>query len=1011
MPILLRDYETRSQLLLNKVGAWKYSRDASTDVWCCAYAVDDGAIQLWVPGDPIPPEFIEAASNPSWIAAAFGDAFERTIECNIMGPKYGFPEIPIERHRCLQAAALSLALPASLAAVADALSLAHKKDQAGRRLMLQMARPRKPRPDEEDGKIYWHDDPARRKELYAYAEQDIITERALYHRIGFLPAEEQAHWLLDAAINDRGICIDRALLSAALKIAEAAKIEINAELAKVTEGSVATVNQTGKILAWLTANGLPLDDLQKATLEKIVLDKALPALARRVIELRLDGAHAAVLKLHTLAAWMDNADDRIRGCFRFHGASPGRFTSIGIQVQNMKRAGKDIAAAIKAVSSGDLATLRARFPRPMSALGAVLRAMVIAAPGKRLMIADLSGIESRMTAWVAGEQSKLNQWRNYDRTGDANLEPYYITGHKIFGLPKDQARDSGKTGDLAFGYMGGVGAWSKLAPAGDNSTETEIRRLQQRWRRAHPNIERLWHALNRAAIGAMRHPGKIIKCRAIALRYCKDGFLRLKLPNGRKLAYPFPKLKATGRGDIAVVFMDNVKGRWCPNRNGQGAYGGTWCENIIQAAARDLFIEGMGRLARAGYPIVLHAHDEVVAEVPEDFGTIDEFLQLFTEVPLWANGLPIAAKARIGKRWCKVVAKTEAAPIEDEPTPEGLTEADDGDSDPTKVSTISAPVMAAGVGIVPQASRGPILIRPPQQVSRGSLIDVIGEPLVDGKLCCPFHDDSTPSLHIYPDHFFCYGCHARGDAIDWLMITEGLDRDAAVRMLEQGDENRSPRPISLAARTKADAEAKRRRAKQLWRQAWPITGTLAERYLTERRGIDLAALPNAATSLRFHPRCTFGQGVQHPCLIALRRDAITDAPVSIHRIALTKDAEKIGRRMLGSGGIVKHFPAGESLVVGEGIETTLSAATRIKRWGKLLQPAWAAVTSGMLAALPLIPCVERLVILVDNDINGAGQAAALRCAETWSKAGKSVVRLTPKRTGADFNDLIRELAP
>jgi phage/plasmid primase-like uncharacterized protein len=114
--------------------------------------------------------------------------------------------------------------------------------------------------------------------------------------------------------------------------------------------------------------------------------------------------------------------------------------------------------------------------------------------------------------------------------------------------------------------------------------------------------------------------------------------------------------------------------------------------------------------------------------------------------------------------------------------------------------------------------------------------------------------------------------------------------------------------------------------------------------------------------------------------------------------------------MLGSGGVVKLFPATDRLIVGEGIETTLAAATRITRWGPLLQPAWSAVAVGVLATLPPIPGVEHLIILVDNDVNGAGQAAALRCAETWSRAGRSVVRLTPKRAGMDFNDLVRELA-
>jgi CHC2 zinc finger/Toprim domain len=1002
MPILLRDYETRSQLLLKAVGAWKYSAHASTDVWCCAYEVDDGPIELWIPGNPVPSAFVEAATNPDWLAVAFNDQFERLIEKHIMAPRYGWPEIPIERHRCLQASALALALPASLSGVADALQLEQRKDPAGRRNMLAMSRPRRPRAGEDPAGIYWLDDAERPAQLYAYAAQDVRTERALYHRIGFLPPEEHAHWLLDARINDRGIHLDRKLLDAASQIAEAAQREIDDAVATLTEGAVSTVNQTAKLLAWLNVAGCAVTDLQKNTLVKALTQVDLSALARRALELRLDGAHAAAKKLHTMRSWLSD-DDRVRGCFRFHGASPGRFTSLGIQMQNMKRPGvKDMAAAIEAVATGDLNHLRSRYPQPMSVVGDIARALVCAPPSRKLIIADFSGIESRMTAWVSGQQSKLDQWANYDRTGDPEDEPYFITG-RMFGLQGDQARTCGKVGDLAFGYMGGAGAWAKLAPAGDTSTEIEINGRQKRWRRAHPQTMQYWHALNRAAKSAMRHPGKIVPCRGVAFRYCSDSFLRMRLPNGRKLAYPFPKLKTTKRGDTAVVFFDNQKGKWAENRHGQGAYGGTWTENLVQAVARDLFIEAMQRLEAAGYGIVLHAHDEAVAEVPLDFGSIEEFTRIFTELPSWASGLPVAAKARVGDRWCKFKpeATSEPEPL-DEPTPEGLTDDDDeGDATPMPDAAPDTLLRNSLEGDVPRP-------RQREAPGRASLIDLIGEPLVDGKICCPFHEDSTPSLHVYADHFHCFGCGAHGDAVDWLMTVEGLDRDAAPLMLEHGppDTPHSSRSIE----TRADNEAKRRRALQLWRQSKPIAGTLAERYLAEHRGIGLAALPDAAASLRFHPHCPFGPATRHPCLIALRRDVVSDEPVSIHRIALTPDGQKIERRMLGSGGVVKLYPASDRLVIGEGIETTLAAATRITRWGELLQPAWSAVASGVLANLPPIPGVERLIILVDNDINGAGQAAARRCAETWSRAGRSVVRLTPKRQGTDFNDLVRELA-
>jgi hypothetical protein len=323
----------------------------------------------------------------------------------------------------------------------------------------------------------------------------------------------------------------------------------------------------------------------------------------------------------------------------------------------------DIGAAIEAVASGDLNHLRRLYRQPLAVVGDISRAMVRAQPGYRLITADLSGVESRITAWTSEQQSKLDQWAAFDRTQDPDAEPCFVLGHKIFGLPQEQARATGKTADLAFGYMGGKGAWEKLAPAGDTSTDAEIEKRKQAWRRAHPETVRFWHSLNRAAIKAVQKPGETFRCKRVAFR-CDDSFLRMLLPSGREIAYPFPHLKTDNRGNVAVVFMDNDKGQWVECRQGQGAYGGTWCENAVQAIARDLLAAAMPRLESAGYRIVLHIHDEISAEVPLDFGTAEEFLQILTTPPSWADGLPIAAKVREGERFCKI-AKPEASPDDD----------------------------------------------------------------------------------------------------------------------------------------------------------------------------------------------------------------------------------------------------------------------------------------------------------------------------------------------------------
>jgi DNA polymerase bacteriophage-type len=665
MPALFRDYETRSTLDLRAVGAWRYSYDSTTDVWCCAYAVDDEPVKLWISGDPIPPEFVEAAQNPEWLVSAFNDAFERVIEQHVMAPRYAWPLIPIERHRCSQAAALALALPASLEDVAHVLELEHQKDKAGATLMRQMAKPRKARKDEDGDGIYWFDDEERRERLYAYCKQDVEAERELHHRITPLIPDEQALWQLDARINDRGLHLDRKLIDAAIHVAEQAHQEITTELAEITGGEVTTSNQTARLIAWLAARGCPVADVQKGTLKSALRRKDVPPEARRVIELRLDGAHAAANKLLTMRAWT-NGDARVRGALKYHGAHTGRWTSYGIQLQNLKRPLiENIESAIDAVATGDLNRVRRVSPQPMSVIGDITRALIIAAPGHKLITADFSGIESRVTAWLSGQQSKLDQWAKFDATQDPADDPYFVLGQKL-GQPPERARAIGKTADLAFGYMGSAGAWRRLAPD-DTSTDNQIKEYRDGWRRAHPQTLRLWRALERAAIIAVREPNKTVSIPPGRISFVReDDFLFMTLPSGRRLAYPFPQLITNDRGDPVVVYKDIENGQWSDCRHGQGAYGGTWIENAVQAVARDLFAAAMPRLEAAGYPIVLHIHDEIVCEVPEEFGSEEEFLKLMLTLPEWAAALPTAAKVRLGQRFCKTKNTTEAPPVQSE---------------------------------------------------------------------------------------------------------------------------------------------------------------------------------------------------------------------------------------------------------------------------------------------------------------------------------------------------------
>jgi DNA polymerase len=654
--VLHRDFETRSRVLLRKVGSHKYAADPSTEVLCAAYAVDDSPIQLWIPGNPAPAEFFEGANNPNWIVAAHNDQFESAVEQHILHSRCGWPIVPLERHRCTMAMALAAGLPARLSAAADALELANRKDAAGERLMHALSKPRRARKDEDPNQIHWFDDQERLDRLYSYCKQDVQVERELYDHIPALSPAEHALWLLSNRVNDRGFHIDRTFAEAARKIAQAAAPEINIELAEITGGAVTSINQITKLLLWLERQGCTAKKLDRKSIERLLQKDDLSSPVRRVLELRQGGAQAAVKKIDALLVRAGD-DDRVRGAFRHHGASTGRWAGEGFQPQNLKRpVVEDLDAAITAVSTADYEHVRKLYPQPLSIIGDCSRSMIVAAPNHMLIGADFSSIESRVLAWIADETWKLDTYRRFDATHDPKDEPYCITARKIFGVPhgtytkNSPERAVGKTCDLSFGFMGGLGAWRKFEP--DRFTDEEVKRFQADWRAAHPQIKRFWYQIDRAAWTAVRERGRVISCGRVAFR-CNGAFLLLKLPSGRKLAYPLPHIEIEDELNQIVLFSDNTLGQFRDCRHGNGAYGGLWTENIVSGIARDLLAEAMLRIEAAGYPIVLHVHDEVVAEVPNGFGSSDEFIHLMTRKPAWALELPIAAQAWTGARYCK----------------------------------------------------------------------------------------------------------------------------------------------------------------------------------------------------------------------------------------------------------------------------------------------------------------------------------------------------------------------
>jgi DNA polymerase len=260
------------------------------------------------------------------------------------------------------------------------------------------------------------------------------------------------------------------------------------------------VNQVEKIKSFVRRHGHTLESLTRRAISA-VLAHAPSDNVRQLLELRLQGARASTRKFDALFASVDR-DHRLRGTLRFHASSTGRWSGARFQPQNLKKPEtKDLDAAIDAILTGDIKRVR-ELGAPLTVAGDISRGIVCAAAGHVLVGADFSAIESRVLAWLAGEEWKLDTYRRYDETGNPAFEPYCVMASQALKrtvTPEDESgRGFGKTYDLAFGFGGGVGAWRKFDPGGTYS-DSEIEHFKSAFRKTHQATARFWHALERAA--------------------------------------------------------------------------------------------------------------------------------------------------------------------------------------------------------------------------------------------------------------------------------------------------------------------------------------------------------------------------------------------------------------------------------------------------------------------------------------------------------------------------------
>lgn len=658
MPTISIDFETRSAIDLTKCGVYTYAAHPTTDLWCMAWAVDDGPVNLWTPG---------AASMPLWpedpiVFRAWNAQFERVIWNRILVPRYGFPELTRERWYCTQAEAMAMQLPRALGKAAKVLKLDEQKDDTGRALMLRMSRPRKPRKSEkgepDEHGLYWWDDAERRQQLYEYCKQDVETERAMAAVIRRLSPEERTIYLHDQEINDRGVRLDVPLIVAMNGLADKGADLANAELYDLTDGAVSSVTKHADLTKWLNEQGVETDSVRKAAVRDLLERDDVEGAAREVLQLRSDFGRTSLAKLTAMTRYND--EGFARGLLLYHGAGTGRWSGMGIQPQNFPRGEiKKPERFLSRVLAEDYDGIEAEAPVPVVLLS-LLRACFRAREGHSLMGADFAQIEARVLAWLACQDDLVKVFAEGGKVYEDMAAAIYRVPVESIANPSEE-RNRGKDTVLGCGFQMAGKTFARQLKEKDGVVVTEefANLAVETYRAKNTKIVDLWYDIERTVFEAVRRPGSVQSVgRNGCVKYVVSGaYLYCQLPSGRLLAYHNPRVRDVEKPWGAVqpaVVVDGFNSKTQIKKWGPYAlYGGLLVENVVQAIARDLMAASMLRVESNGYPVVLTVHDEILADVPDEHGSLQEYCNLMAQTPRWGAGIPVKVEGWRGERYRK----------------------------------------------------------------------------------------------------------------------------------------------------------------------------------------------------------------------------------------------------------------------------------------------------------------------------------------------------------------------
>ncbi len=653
------DFETRSACDLKTRGAWVYSEHPTTTVLIARWSTDGGkTYHKWWFNDK-PPKKLFRKLKQGYKIRAFNSFFEFVIWVNYCVPKLGWPKLDIRDFMCVQAESNAKTFPGSLEASAIAMELLDQKDKEGMRLINKFSKPSRkagqewnePRDDMEDF-----------IKFDKYCEQDVRAQIAVHNFAGSLENEfEREVFYLTEKMNAQGIPIDEPMLEGALALRELALIELN-ERAQELTGESFTLGQTAKLKEWLEENGCPLPNMQAKTIERKLKSKKLDPTCHELLSLRASANKTSVSK-YTSAKNLIGSDGFVHGILKYHIARTGRWGGRGLQPQNFSRPKLDkwvdYVFLAELIVDQEYDLIQFIYGDVMEALSSALRSMICAPKGKKFLAADYSQIEARIVFWLAGEEGALDIFRR-------NEDIYCDMASDVYGFKVTKANEFerfiGKQCILGLGFGMGDKKFKKdLFDKGDVVVEQSFAtRVVKSYRKKYKKVKDIWTEINDAAIKAVKFKGKRFKCTTQDVSFYHDGeYLKCRLPSGRNLHYYDAKVEMVDppaswnstkqMEQLTFMGIDSYTTKWAR----MSTYGGSLLENLAQAIARDLMCYGMLEAEREGYNMLFTVHDEGIAMVDEDFGTVPEFEEILARTPDWAEGVPVVAEGWEGPRYRK----------------------------------------------------------------------------------------------------------------------------------------------------------------------------------------------------------------------------------------------------------------------------------------------------------------------------------------------------------------------